>query len=89
MTLQRPSLFKAGKNDSISVLARVVRVDEGGVAHEFVTTGSLDAKTWPRGVKPDRETDRLELYQFLGTVDTAVASASLMPVGQDLRQTAT
>ncbi|WP_348261835.1 hypothetical protein P8935_18770 [Telmatobacter sp. DSM 110680] len=77
MTLQRPSLVKAGKSESISVLARVVRIDEGGVAHEFVTTGSLDSKIWRPEVRPDQETDRLELSQFLGAGDAVVGATSL------------
>jgi len=50
--------------DSISVLTRVVRTDEGGVAHEFVMTEVLE-KLRVRDFLPEHGTSRKELEKFL------------------------
>lgn len=64
MTLQRPARGERKKRGSISVLARVVRIDEGGVGHEFVTTEALmNARSMD--VMPSQGTDWQELDRFL------------------------
>jgi hypothetical protein len=64
MTLQRPVTDKKQKRESISVLARVVRIDKGGVGHEFVTAEALrNARSMD--VMPSRGTDWKELDRFL------------------------
>ncbi|MGA9584847.1 MAG: PilZ domain-containing protein [Terracidiphilus sp.] len=64
MTLQRPVRDRRKKRGSISVLARVVRIDEGGVGHEFVTTEALmNARSMD--VMPSQGTDWQELDRFL------------------------
>jgi hypothetical protein len=64
MTLQRPVINVKQKRDSISVLARVVRIDQGGVGHEFVTTEALmNARSMD--VMPSHGTDWKELDRFL------------------------
>jgi hypothetical protein len=60
MILQR----KADPRHSIRILARVVRVDKGGVGHEFVTTEAL-MHLRARDVIPDRGTDQRALERFL------------------------
>lgn len=62
MTLQRHDETR-GK-ESIGVLARVVRIDDGGVGHEFVTTDALHA-LHSRDVLPKYGTDQKELEKFL------------------------
>jgi hypothetical protein len=64
MTLQRPSSEKKPTGESISVLARVVRIDESGVGHEFVTTEAL-IHARSMDVMPSRGTDWRELDKFL------------------------
>lgn len=64
MTLQRPSSETKRKGESISVLARVVRIDEGGVGHEFVTTEALEHAR-SRDVMPSHGTDWRQLDRFL------------------------
>lgn len=70
MTLQRspgPGGVDEGEGigqKSIGVLARVVRIDEDGVGHEFVTTETL-RQARARDVLPDRGTDPKELEKFL------------------------
>src|SRR5215469_6747644 len=60
MILQR----KGDPRHSIRILARVVRVDKGGVGHEFVTTEALiDLRA--RYVIPDQGTDQRALERFL------------------------
>ncbi len=61
MTLQQP----ASRAKTVSVLARVVRIDEGGVGHEFVTTEALMAAR-SLDVMPSEGTDWRELDIFLG-----------------------
>jgi len=63
MTLERedPAL---GDKKSISVLARVVRVDDGGIGHEFVTTEVL-TRLNARDLLPSQGTNRKELDRFL------------------------
>jgi hypothetical protein len=64
MTLQRPVTDEQQKRESISVLARVVRIDKGGVGHEFVTTEALmNARSMD--VMPSKGTDWKELDRFL------------------------
>ena len=65
MTLERDDPAGAEKR-SISVLARVVRVDEGGIAHEFVTTEVL-ARLHARDFLPTQGTNRKELDRFLAS----------------------
>jgi hypothetical protein len=60
MILQR----KADPRHSIRILARVVRVDKGGVGHEFVTTEAL-MHLGAREVIPDQGTDQRALERFL------------------------
>jgi PilZ domain len=64
MTLQRPSADKKPKGETISVLARVVRIDEDGVGHEFVTTEAL-LHARSMDVMPSHGTDWRELDKFL------------------------
>jgi hypothetical protein len=64
MTLQRPVREAKPKRESISVLARVVRIDKDGVGHEFVTTEALmNARSMD--VMPSQGTDWKELDRFL------------------------
>lgn len=65
MTLEREDPEGAEKR-SISVLARVVRVDEGGIGHEFVTTEVL-ARLNARDFLPTQGTNRKELDRFLAS----------------------
>lgn len=64
MTLQRQAKDEPKKQESISVLTRVVRIDEGGVGHEFVTMEALMAKRG-RDIMPDQGTDWRALDKFL------------------------
>ena len=64
MTLQRPRREGKQKLDSVAVLARVVRIDEGGVGHEFVTTEALRAAR-SLDVMPSQGTNSKELDRFL------------------------
>jgi hypothetical protein len=64
MTLQRPQTEDRQKPDSVGVLARVVRIDEGGVGHEFVTTEALTAAR-SLDVMPSQGTNWKELDKFL------------------------
>lgn len=59
MTLQRPDIEK-----SISVLTRVVRIDDGGVGHEFITSAVLNGLRI-RDVMPEHGTNQRELEEFL------------------------
>lgn len=63
MTLQRPSAITRDLR-SISVLARVVRIDEDGVGHEFVTTEDLMALR-SREIVPESGTNQADLESFL------------------------
>lgn len=63
MTLQRPSAITRDLR-SISVLARVVRIDEDGVGHEFVTTEDLVALR-SREIVPESGTNQADLESFL------------------------
>jgi len=63
MTLERQDA-EYGEKKSISVLARVVRVDEGGIGHEFVTTEVLK-NLRARDFLPQQGTNRRELEKFL------------------------
>ena len=63
MTLERLDAER-GEKKSISVLARVVRVDDGGIGHEFVTTEVL-ARIAARDFLPQQGTNRKELEKFL------------------------
>lgn len=63
MMLQRPDATESAE-ESINVLARVVRVDQDGVGHEFVTTEALQSVR-TRDVLPARGTNRKELERFL------------------------
>jgi hypothetical protein len=65
MTLQRHEGTKGSAKESISVLARVVRIDDGGVGHEFVTTEAL-RHVKSRDVLPQHGTNAKELEKFLG-----------------------
>lgn len=62
MTLQRS--HDGPDHRSISILARVVRVDDEGVGHEFVTTDILNHLR-TRDVLPEHGTDRKQLEDFL------------------------
>jgi|GEM_PF-2350582 len=64
MTLQRPPTEMKPKAESISVLARVVRIDEDGVGHEFVTTEALK-HAHSMDVMPSQGTDTRALDKFL------------------------
>ncbi len=64
MTLQRPRTEDRQRPDSVGVLARVVRIDEGGVGHEFVTTEALKAAR-SLDVMPSQGTNWKELDRFL------------------------
>jgi len=64
MTLVRPRADRKEKRESISVLARVVRIDNSGVGHEFVTTEAL-TRARSLEVMPSRGTDWRELDKFL------------------------
>ncbi|WP_348261836.1 PilZ domain-containing protein [Telmatobacter sp. DSM 110680] len=64
MTLQRPASETKRKSESISVLARVVRIDEDGVGHEFVTTEAL-IHARSMDVMPSHGTDTRALDKFL------------------------
>lgn len=67
-TLVRMTLERQNDNledmDSISVLTRVVRTDDGGVAHEFVMAEVLE-KLRVRDFLPEHGTNRKELEKFL------------------------
>ena len=63
MTLERRTT-ESDERKSISVLARVVRVDDGGIGHEFVTTEVL-ANLRAREFLPQQGTNRKELEKFL------------------------
>ncbi|HEY2470631.1 MAG TPA: PilZ domain-containing protein [Terracidiphilus sp.] len=65
MTLQRPHEVQGSGRESISVLARVVRIDEDGVGHEFVTSDAL-RNVRSRDVLPEHGTNPKELEKFLG-----------------------
>jgi hypothetical protein len=64
MTLQRPRPEGKQMLESVAVLARVVRIDEGGVGHEFVTTQALRAAR-SLDVMPSQGTNSKELDRFL------------------------
>ncbi len=59
MTLQRPDIHK-----TISVLTRVVRIDDGGVGHAFITSEVLSGLR-VRDVMPEHGTNQKELDDFL------------------------
>jgi hypothetical protein len=63
MTLERQN-DEIEESESISVLTRVVRSDEGGVAHEFVMTEVLE-RLRVRDLLPEHGTNRKELEKFL------------------------
>jgi hypothetical protein len=64
MTLQM-SQHKAGaEKKSLSVLTRVVRIDEGGAGHEFVTTEFIRGLK-SRDILPEQGTSRKDLEKFL------------------------
>jgi hypothetical protein len=63
MTLERQDA-ELGEKKSISVLARVVRIDDGGIGHEFVTTEVL-ANLRARDFLPQQGTNRKALEKFL------------------------
>lgn len=64
MTLQRPKEDEEGQRRSIGVLARVVRVDDNGVGHEFVTIEQLQGLR-SFEILPEHGTKRKELQKFL------------------------
>jgi PilZ domain len=64
MTLQRQRSETNRKGESVSVLARVVRIDADGVGHEFVTTEAL-MHARSMDVMPSHGTDWRELDKFL------------------------
>lgn len=63
MSIERPSV-KEGEKQTISVLARVVRADDGGVGHEFITSESIQRLRIPELLQ-EQGTDRKELERFL------------------------
>ena len=63
MTLERP-IPERDEKKSISVLARVVRVDDGGIGHEFVTSEALQ-RLHARELLHEQGTNRKELERFL------------------------
>lgn len=63
MTLERQDA-EWERPESISVLVRVVRRDDGGVAHEFIMTEVLE-NLRVRDFLPEHGTDRKELQKFL------------------------
>ena len=64
MRLERLHETEKGRKDSISVLARVVRIDEDGVGHEFVTSEVLHAVR-SHEILPEMGTNKKELERFL------------------------
>jgi hypothetical protein len=64
MTLERPDA-EEGERKSIAVLARVVRSDEGGVAHEFITTDVLENLRARDFLAEQGTTNRKKLEKFL------------------------
>jgi hypothetical protein len=64
MTLQRSHQEPGSGKESISVLARVVRIDDDGVGHEFVMTDTLRHMRI-RDVLPEHGTNAKELERFL------------------------
>lgn len=64
MTLQRRQSSEEGDKESIGILARVVRIDEAGVGHAFVTSASLHSLR-ARDVLPEHGTNEKELERFL------------------------
>lgn len=64
MTLQKQGSDEKRTRETVSVLARVVRIDGGGVGHEFVTTEALMAAR-SLDVMPSQGTDWRELDRFL------------------------
>ena len=64
MTLERPRGTRGEKKQSIGVLARVVRIDEDGVGHEFVTTEDL-RRIRTRHILPKQGTSKKDLDAFL------------------------
>lgn len=64
MTLQRPKEKGDEQRRSIGVLARVVRIDENGVGHEFVTTEQLRSLR-SFEIHPEEGTSRKDLQKFL------------------------
>jgi hypothetical protein len=64
MTLERPRASDDRAPESISILARVVRTDDEGAGHEFVTIEDLMA-LHTRDVLPPNATDRAQLESFL------------------------
>lgn len=65
MTLEREDP-RLGEKKSISVLARIVRIDEEGIGHEFVSTEVL-ARLHTRDFLPQQGTNRKELERFLAS----------------------
>ena len=63
MTLERQDA-EPDEKKSISVLARVVRIDKDGIGHEFVTTDVLKTLR-ARDFLPQQGTNRKELEKFL------------------------
>jgi hypothetical protein len=72
MTIQKPGSNAKSKRETISVLARVVRIDEGGVGHEFVTTEAL-VNARSMDVMPSSGTDWRALDKFLGVSQERVS----------------
>ncbi len=64
MTLQRPDHNGQEGRRTIGVLARVVRIDEDGVGHEFVTSEAL-SRTRSQEILPEKGTSSKELERFL------------------------
>jgi hypothetical protein len=64
MTLERQADGPGKTRESISVLARVVRIDGDGVGHEFVTTEAL-MKAHSTEILPGHGTDTKDLDRFL------------------------
>jgi hypothetical protein len=64
MTLQRPQHKAGAEKQSLSVLTRVVRIDEGGAGHEFVTTEFIRGLK-SRDILPEQGTSRKDLEKFL------------------------
>lgn len=65
MTLQRGQNSEYEEKQTISILARVVRIDDEGVGHEFVTSRALLSIRTRDVLLPEHGTNEKELERFL------------------------
>lgn len=66
MTLQRGQSSEYQERQTIGILARVVRIDDEGVGHEFVTSRALLSVRTRDVLLPEHGTNEKELEEFLG-----------------------